>query len=145
MLTGENYADWYKNGAWSGIKPKNNFDIETGKGIGAWEIGFRYDAFNVDNVAMTGGRMQGAYNESSGVSGAVGSQLAGKEVTANGSYSGAGAQTYTAGVKWQLTPSMRVLANYSRTNFDTAFVPVDTSLEKVSKEDVVMVRTQFSF
>ncbi len=136
MLTGENYADWYKNGAWSGIKPKSNFDIETGKGIGAWEVGFRYDAFNVDNVALNGGRIQGAFDGSTGV------QTGGKDTTAS---KGGGAQTYTAGIKWQLTPSMRVLANYSHTKFDTAFVPVDTLLEKVSKEDLLMVRTQFAF
>jgi phosphate-selective porin OprO/OprP len=135
MLTGENYAEWYKNGAWGGIKPKSNFDIETGKGKGAWEIGFRYDAFNVENVAMagSGSRVQGAYNGSNGT---------GSSSTTS---TGAGAQTYTAGVKWQLTPNMRVLANYSHTKFDDAFKPVDTSLENVSKEDLLMVRTQLSF
>ena len=135
MLTGENYAEWYKNGAWGGIKPKSNFDVETGKGTGAWEIGFRYDAFNVENVALsgTGSRVQGAFNSSNGTT---------KEATTG---SGAGAQTYTAGIKWQLTPNMRVLANYSHTKFDNSFRPVDTDLENVKKEDLLMVRTQFSF
>ena len=124
MITGENYADWYKNGAWSGIKPKSNFDIETGKGKGAWEVGFRFDRFEVTDVAKAG---------SSRVQGTVASN------------NGGGAETYTAGVKWQLTPSMRMLANYSHTKFDTAFAPVDTSLTSVSKEDLLMLRTQFSF
>jgi phosphate-selective porin OprO/OprP len=125
MLTGENYADWYKNGAWGGIKPKNNFEIETGKGRGAWEIGLRYDEFSVDNVTVSG----------------AGSRIQGTQDTSKNG----GAKTYTAGIKWQLTPNMRVLANYSHTKFDNAFTAVDTSLTNISKEDLLMVRTQFSF
>jgi phosphate-selective porin OprO/OprP len=135
MLTGENYADWYKNGAWGGIKPKNNFEVETGKGRGAWEIGLRYDEYSVDNVSIggTGSRVQGSLN--------------GNTATSNTSTTGVGggAKTYTAGVKWQLTPNMRVLANYSHTKFDDQFKAVDTNLTGISKEDLLMVRTQFSF
>lgn len=135
MLTGENYADWYKNGAWGGIKPKQNFDIETGKGKGAWEIGLRYDEYSVDNVSIggTGSRVQGSYTGNTGSSDKTTSSA------------GGGAKTYTAGIKWQLTPNMRVLANYSHTKFDDAFKAVDTSLTNITKEDLLMVRTQFSF
>jgi phosphate-selective porin OprO/OprP len=134
MLTGEKYAEWYKNGAWGGIKPNNNFDIETGKGKGAWEIGFRYDVIDVSNTSKTGtARTQGAFNGNTGL----------LSETAN-AYGG-GAQTYTAGVKWQLTPNMRVLANYSHTKFDDKFGPTDTTLTNVNKEDLLMMRTQFSF
>ena len=133
MLTGENYAEWYKNGAWGGIKPKDNFDMETGKGIGAWEIGFRYDAYDVDNVAVSGGRVHGSTTGNTGTSS---ESLTGV---------GGGAKTYTAGLKWQLTPNMRVLANYSHTKFDDSFKMVDTNLTNISKEDLVMVRSQFSF
>lgn len=126
MITGENYADWYKNGAWSGIKPKSNFDIETGKGKGAWEVGFRFDRFEVTDVAKVGSsRTQGTVNSATDF--------------------GGGAETYTAGVKWQLTPNMRMLANYSHTKFDTPFTAVDTSLTTISKEDLLMLRTQVSF
>jgi phosphate-selective porin OprO/OprP len=135
MLTGENYSSWYKNGAWGGIKPTSNFDIETGKGKGAWEIGVRYDAFNVDNVAIggTGSRIQGSFD------GATGAQ---KETTSS---VGGGAKTWTAGIKWQLTPNMRVLANYSHTKFDDKFRAVDTTIENITKEDLLMLRTQYSF
>mgnify|MGYP003705493273 CR=1 FL=1 len=54
MLTGETYADWYKNGAWGGIKPKSEYNFDTGSGRGAWEVGLRYDAFGVDDVAVSG-------------------------------------------------------------------------------------------
>jgi len=133
MVTGENYADWYKNGAWSGIKPKNEFNAETLKGLGAWEIGLRYDAFGVNDVSLAGlgSRIGGSVN--SGAQNATTGDL------------GGGARTYTAGVKWQLNPNMRVLANYSRTKFDNAFIPVDISSGTLSKEDILMVRTQFNF
>jgi phosphate-selective porin OprO/OprP len=135
MLTGENYSNWYKNGAWGGIKPASNFDIETGKGKGAWEIGLRYDAYKVDNVAIggTGSRVQGSYLNSNGTGSSTTSSV------------GGGAQTYTVGIKWQLTPNMRVLANYAHTKFDDKFAAVDTTIQNITKEDLLMLRTQFSF
>ena len=129
MLTGENYADWYKNGAWSAIKPNSDFNLETGKGKGAWEIGLRFDEFKVDNTNLTGsnGRFQGTTSTA-----AAGS---------NG-----GAKTYTAGLKWVLNPNMRMMLNYSHTKYDTAFAPIDMVGGVVNdKEDLVMMRTQFSF
>ncbi|CAN4273846.1 OprP Phosphate-selective porin [Methylophilaceae bacterium] len=140
MLTGENYANWYKNGAWGGIKPTSNFDLETGKGKGAWELGVRFDAYDVSDVAAYSGsgatgssRTQGSYTGNTGNSFS----------TATGQ--GGGAKTYTVGLKWQLTPNMRVLANYAHTKFDDKFTAVDTSLANISKEDLLMVRSQFSF
>jgi phosphate-selective porin OprO and OprP len=129
MVTGENYADWYKNGAWGGIKPKNEFNAETLKGLGAWEIGARYDAFEVSDVTLESARTGTASRVQGGVN----------------SNNGGGAKTYTAGVKWQLNPNMRVLANYSHTKFDNAFVPVDIASGTITKEDILMVRTQFNF
>jgi phosphate-selective porin OprO/OprP len=146
MLTGENYADWYKNGAWGGIKPKKEFNAETLTGLGAWEIGLRYDAYDVDNVAFnTDGsatnlnRIQGSNSAASSCA-ATGSSAAVSYCAAGG-----GAKTYTAGIKWQLNPNMRVLANYSHTKFDDAFTVADTSVSGVNKEDILMVRTQFNF
>ena len=128
MLTGENYADWYKNGAWGGIKPNREYNFDTGNGIGAWEVGLRYDTFDVNNVSKdaittTGTRCQGSVDSSCN----------------------ANVKTYTAGIKWQLNPNMRVLANYSHTKFDTAFTPVDMTTQPINKEDMIMVRTQFNF
>ena len=129
MVTGENYADWYKNGAWGGIKPKKEFDIEKGTGIGAWEIGVRYDTFDVRDVtkdANAGSNCQGSVNSTTTCNSTV--------------------KTYTAGIKWQLNANMRVLANYSHTKFDNAFTPVDlVTANLINKEDILMVRTQFNF
>ncbi len=132
MLTGENYANWYKNGVWGAVKPKSDFDLETGGGMGAWEVGVRFDEFKVDDTSITnvGGatsRFQGT--TTSAVSGSEG-----------------GAKTYTAGLKWVLNPNMRMMLNYSRTKYDTAFIPIDVASGVVNdKEDLLMLRTQFAF
>lgn len=130
MLTGENYSDWYKNGVWGGIKPKSNFDLETGKGIGAWEIGFRFDQFDVTNVSLSSG------NAALGGSRIQGTQDVNKE---------GGAKTYTAGLKWTLNPNIRMLLNYSHTKYDDKFIPVDVATGSVDKEDLIMLRTQVAF
>jgi phosphate-selective porin OprO/OprP len=55
-------------------------------------------------------------------------------------------RTYTAGVKWILNPNVRILANYSRTNFGRAMEYYDLNDAKLMKhEDILMVRTQLSF
>jgi phosphate-selective porin OprO/OprP len=145
MLTGENYANWYKNGAWGGIKPTSNFDIESGKGKGAWELGVRFDAYDVSDVAMYSGagsaassRIQGSFTGNTGTHQKTSSTL-------GAAGAGGGAKTYTVGVKWQLTPNMRVLANYAHTKYDDPFQAVDTTLSNITKEDLIMVRSQFSF
>jgi len=138
MLTGENYSDWYKNGAWGAIKPKSNFDLETGNGRGAWEVGFRYDEFDVSDASKTTGAN-------------AGSPLAGSAITsrfqgsadANGN---GGAKTYTAGLKWVLNPNMRMMLNYSHTKYDTAFKAIDVAGAQLNdKEDLLMLRTQVAF
>lgn len=132
LLTGEKYADWYKNGAWGGIKPAKDFDGENLSGLGAWEIGARYDAFEAKDVSVTG--------SGSRIAGITSGQNA-----TSGNLSG-GAQKYTAGIKWQLNTNMRVLANYSHTKFDNAFSPVDlSSSTTINKEDIFMIRSQFAF
>lgn len=127
MLTGEHYADWYKNGVWGAIKPKSEFDLDSGKGLGAWEIGLRYDEFSVDNTSITGSansRFQGSTD-------------------ANGN---GGAKTYTAGLKWVMNPNLRMLLNYSHTKYDEKFAPIDVTGGKLNdKEDLLMLRTQLAF
>ena len=142
MLTGENYSDWYKNGAWGGIKPKSNFDVETGKGKGAWEVGFRFDEYKVDNVAYN---VNGSSTNLNRVQGSSATNTTGAKETYTVNGANGGAKTYTVGIKWQLTPNMRMLANYSHTKFDDTFTAVDTAIAGISKEDLLMVRTQFSF
>jgi YVTN family beta-propeller protein len=114
----------------------SNFDLETGKGKGAWELGVRFDEYDVSDVAAYSG-----YTSGSNIAVAGSSRIQGSKGTDNGG----GAKTYTVGLKWQLTPNMRVLANYAHTKFSNSFTAVDTSLTNITKEDLLMVRSQFSF
>ena len=141
MLTGENYSDWYKNGAWGAIKPKSNFDLETGAGLGAWELGLRYDTFDVSDTKATG---------SSRFQGAVDRFDSGKTDTcssSSGSNCGGGAKSYTAGLKWVLNPNMRMMLNYTHTKYESSFTPIDLAGTPKSndKEDLLMLRTQVAF
>ena len=98
LVTGETYADSYKEGAWSTIKPKNNFEF--GKGTGAVEVGARYSKFDAKD-----------WNGFSGLS-----------TTA----STTGADSWTLGAKWILNPNTKLMLNYVKTNFDTP-ITVGTS------------------
>jgi phosphate-selective porin OprO/OprP len=65
LLTGEKYSDFYKKGAFGSIKPKSEFNLDSGSGRGAWEIGLRYEMFDVSGATLTGpgvGRFQGTVN-----------------------------------------------------------------------------------
>ena len=172
MLTGENYADAYKNGGWGSIKPKSIFDVTTGSGKGAWELGLRFDQFDVDNTSIVGSNV-------SRFQGATSNQAAGNLNTNNtvgNNATNGGAKTYTAGIKWILNPNMRVLLNYSHTKFDESFRPIDVqnvqavgvnaapalgnagavaavtpvgstnaNVKSVDSEDLIMLRAQLSF
>jgi phosphate-selective porin OprO/OprP len=124
FITGEKYADSYKNGVFSSFKPKNEFDLDKGN-WGAIELALRAEGYNVDNAAFTGagGRIQGS--------------TLGNE---------AGAKTYTAGVRWILNPNLVLKANYASTIFDYNFAPIDvTNSGVIKKEQLVMFRTQYMF
>ncbi len=139
LVTGEKYSDAYKGGAFGAIKPKNDFDLDKGA-LGAWEVGFRAERYEVDDVTSTvalGTRLQGnlscASNGTASTSGTV-----------NGCTSKA--TTYTAGIKWVLNPNAMVKFNYSRTNFGYEWEHFDLDdSKKMKHEDLIMMRTQYTF
>ena len=47
-LTGESWANSYKSGAFTTIKPKANFSLGQGGGWGAWQLALRYSNYSVD-------------------------------------------------------------------------------------------------
>jgi phosphate-selective porin OprO/OprP len=95
FITGEKYADSYKGGVFSSFKPKNEFDLDKGN-LGAIELAFRAEGFDVDDAKVSGGRLQGNLSQ----------YTAGKtnEYAADGATSGA--KTYTAGIRWILNPNL---------------------------------------
>jgi phosphate-selective porin len=121
-VTGESWADSYKGGAFSGIKPKSNFVYGTGGG--AWQVGLRYSSYDAsDTVIGTGG-----FNKSR-------SQNSSK------------ASTVTLAANWILNPNARVMFNVSQTRFDTGVEALDTAQDASTTkyETVFSVRTQINF
>ena len=145
FITGEKYADSYKNGVFGSFKPKNNFDLDNGK-LGAIELAFRIEGFRVEDTdlgsSIQGSRLQGTLDGSG---------------TANGTKSKA--DTYTAGIRWILNPNVIFKVNYAYTNLGRAFAPLDVSSmtsagavasssatpANVSSEQLFMTRLQYMF
>ena len=87
MITGESYADSYKNGVMDRMSPKNNYTGLASNGWGAWEIGARYSKFNAQDVAVTAGQF---VNQ---------------------------AHSYSVGLKWIVDPNTRFLMDYIYTDY----------------------------
>jgi phosphate-selective porin OprO/OprP len=138
FITGDKYADSYKNGVFGSFKPKNNFDLDNGQ-LGAIELAFRIEGFRVEDTNLGGGvgsRLQGTLDGSG---------------TANGTKSKA--DTYTAGIRWILNPNVVFKVNYAYTNLGRNYAPIDVSRADstssgpavVSSEQVFMTRLQYMF
>jgi phosphate-selective porin OprO/OprP len=133
FITGEKYADSYKNGVFGGFKPKNNFDLDNGQ-LGAIELAFRIEGFRVEDTNLgtsgLGSRLQGTLDGSG---------------TANGTKSKA--DTYTAGIRWILNPNVVFKVNYAYTNLGRNYAPIDItgSTAVVSSESLFMTRLQYMF
>ena len=141
LVTGEKYADAYKTGTFGAIKPLANFDLDTNQ-LGAWEVGFRMEKYEVNDMASTiasnGTRVQGTAT-CTGTSATA---------TATSTINGCSSKstTYTAGVKWILNPNMMVKLNYSRTNFGNEWEYYDLNdSQRLNKENIYMMRTQYAF
>jgi len=148
IATGEKYADAYKAGAFSSIKPINNFDFDKNQ-WGALEFGLRAERYTADNFSansaaasssdMTlGTRLQGTSNcNGSGM----------KEATTEAAIETckSTATTFTAGLKWILNPNAMIKLNYSRTNFGDDFKYYDLAERVLNKENLLMMRTQYTF
>jgi phosphate-selective porin OprO/OprP len=143
-LTGESWANSYKSGAFTTIKPKANFSLGSNGGWGAWQLGLRYSSYEVSEPSYF------AYSStSSGVS--TRKNISGSTDT-NGFSRGENstkASTWTLGVNWILNPNSRWIFNYADTKFGTAVTYLSTSsptsLGTTSREQVMSVRTQLNF
>jgi phosphate-selective porin OprO/OprP len=148
LATGEKYSGAYKGGAFGSIKPNNNFDLDKNQ-WGAWEFGLRAEKYTVDDIKHTPGtggttegvgatRVRGATSCESGAGGT--------QATASINGCKASSTTYTAGIKWILNPNAMVKLNYSRTNFGYEWEHFDLDdKQRLNKEDLLMMRTQFTF
>ena len=134
-ITGEKYADGYKNGVMGSIKPLKDFDPATFSG-GAWEIGLRYnefDASDYNTVGIEQGVTLGALDTS------ITTKAAGF----------AKAKSYTAGVKFLPNSNMRFMLNYVKTDFSDviggATGGVVLNNKRINDEQAVLMRAQWMF
>jgi phosphate-selective porin OprO/OprP len=150
FLTGEKYSGAYKKGTFSSIKPLKDFDLENFSGLGAWEFGVRYEAYDVTNGQMSGSapagtRFQGTMSCSTGNTSSENASGSAAESTGSSNGCKSGAQTVTAGIKWILNPNIMVKAAYSRTTYDKAWQHYDSTTEYMKYEDILSLRTQYTF
>jgi phosphate-selective porin OprO and OprP len=123
LITGEAWADAYRNGAYGRIRPKNNFSPKGG-GWGAWELGLRFTNFDAGDFVST--------NPSG--TGVLPATLTNK------------AKGLTLGLKWLPTPNTRFLLNYIETKFDTPVTVTNSGQTGTTdKEKAITFRAQFDF
>ena len=140
FITGEKFASSYKNGVFSSFKPTNEFDLDKGH-FGAVELAFRAEAFEVDDVSITGGTL-GAGR----VQGGLSSYSSSNNTSNTGVGVSSGAKTYTTGLRWILNSNIVLKANYAYSKFDHAFAPIDVvGAGLIKDEKLLMFRTQYMF
>ncbi len=133
LISGEKYADFYKNGVMGALKPKNEFvhpsAAASSGNWGLWEAGIRYSKYDASDFKSEG-----------------------FGTTANGITAGAGyteASEWTAGIKFLPNANTRFLLNYVKTDFDNPYsatvkgITVNNKLE--DSEQALMFRTQLMF
>lgn len=126
LVTGETYAESYRDGQFGRIRPRNNFDRGE-RNWGAWELGVRYGMFDATDFSATAPANAGrlAPNQTAPVT--TGTNKA---------------KAWTAGLKWWPNPFTRLMLDYVRTEFDT---PVTAAGVTVTGEDAVTFRAQLDF
>ncbi len=130
LITGETYADSYRNGVFGRTRPRNNFSMEDGGGWGAWELGLRYSKFDGDDFTTTNAA-------GTGVLGAGAASLSPPVSVSTNK-----ANAYTVQLKWMPNAYTRFLVNYVKTSFDT---PVTANGVTTDEEKAITLRAQFDF
>ena len=131
-ITGEKFADFYKDGVFTAVKPKNNFEFYNLSG-GTWQIGARYSTFDASD-----------FNNATfaSINGATTTAANGSVTTINTTNSTFEADAYTVGINFAPTPNTRFMLNYIETRFDTPIL-IEGSPE--GKEKAITFRSQFNF
>ena len=142
ILTGEHYSKSYKGGKMKGIKINNPFDFETGKGMGAWEIGARFEHLDIDNMDIDN---TGAATNSRFV-GAVDCGVATDDDYSTCNNGKGGANQYTIGLKWIANQNVLAKVSYTYADYDHDIIAKDlSSNEAFDSEQLVQTRIQWMF
>lgn len=140
-ITGEKWADGYKEGRFGSMKVRNTF--APGGGWGAFQVGFRWSRFDAGdiNVSGTNSRIQsGRFCDSSTSNSACAKQNAVLD-------------SWGVGLNWYPNPMTRVMLEFTRTQYGGLTVPLDvnnnagqnTGTKGIMHEDVISIRTQLNF
>lgn len=132
-VTGESFADMYKEGIFGRLRPKNNYKAGA-DGWGAFQVGLRYSKFDASDFKTTNAAGTGVLlNNVAGTS--DGLLVATNE-----------AESWTLGLNWIFNPNVRVITNLVRTNYDTPIVVRVNGVNKtLDNEDALTMRAQFDF
>ncbi|NOT15033.1 MAG: hypothetical protein HOP21_05545 [Methylotenera sp.] len=132
-ITGENYADAYKNGAFGGLKPKNDFDPTTFKG-GLWEVGVRFSEFDASDYDTLG---------------VAKAKVDADKLITTKAQGFAKAESWTVGLKFLPTANTRLMLNYVSTDFkdviggDKGGIVINQ--KRVDDEKALIMRAQWMF
>jgi phosphate-selective porin OprO/OprP len=121
MITGERYAETYRNGVFGRMVPYSNYS-PGGTGTGAWELGLRWSSFNASD--FTGNSANGT-----GVLATLNSNKA---------------DALTGQIKWIATPNLRFYLDYVDTKFGSP-VRFATGNTTISHERAITMRAAFDF
>lgn len=133
-VTGESFSDFYKEGVFGRLKPKNNYK-EGAAGWGALQLGIRYDQFDGSDFKKTGNAAGTGILLNNPASTTDGLLVATNQ-----------AESWTVGANWILNPNVRLVANLIRTNYDTPVtVRVNGQNDTLDHEDAITMRAQFDF
>ncbi len=162
-ITGEKWSDMYRSGVFRGVTPNNNF--RPGSGWGAWQLGLRFSRYDAGDIAVNGAKSR----EQSGSLCNTGESATGTPNAANAAFlSGvqacgdrnAAVDSYGIGLNWILNPNTRMMFEWTRTDFGTETLPLDTegyvksgtpstftrSQDRgITKEDIFSIRAQVFF
>jgi phosphate-selective porin OprO/OprP len=131
VISGEYYADWYREGTFVRPRPANNFGWGKGNGLGLWELNFRYSFFDGTD-----------FNNSNPIwTGRLGPAPA-PPTFPNITQGTNKAFAYSLGLKWQPNLYTRFMVNLIHTSFDT---PVTVNGQNTTYENAITLRAQADF
>lgn len=141
MITGERYAETYRNGVFGRMSPISNFE-PGGSGWGAWELGLRFSQFDASDFKTTNPAGTGRLANFTIPATIDGAPVA--TVTTNK------ATSFTVGLKWLWTPNFRWYLNYVVTRYDTPITVAQGGIAGVpattlDSEKTIMLRAAFDW